>query len=179
MSAVVETLEASIDALTDVDLDGLDDGSLHELTVATQRLRDRLEVAAGRVLARWDTRQVWRNDQSLSPAARLSRETNTSPRTARGRLRRAHAMERVPAVTAAVHAGHVSVDHVDLLARRPAGHPSATPPTSRCSSSTASTLRFADAERVVTYWLHHAAPDDAPPDADSGGRRCRRRSTAP
>ena len=33
------------------------------------------EVAAGRLLARWDARQVWRNDQSLSPAARLASST--------------------------------------------------------------------------------------------------------
>ena len=66
MRSVVHVLEASIDALADVDLDALDDESLHELTVATQRLRDRFEVAAGRLLARWDHRQVWRGDQSLS-----------------------------------------------------------------------------------------------------------------
>jgi len=168
MSAVVAALEASIDALADVDLGGLDDAALHELTIATQRTRDRLEVAAGRLLARWDARQVWRNDQSLSPAARLSRELNTSPRAARSRLRRAHAMERVPAVTAAVGAGRVSTDHVDLLARAAGRAPERYAEDEAMLVEHCSTLRFADAERVVTYWLHHSAPDETPADAGEG-----------
>jgi hypothetical protein len=171
MSAGVETLEAAIDALTDVDLDGLDDGTLHELTVATQRLRDRLDVSAGRLLARWDDRQVWRNDQSLSPAARLSRELNASMRTARSRLRHAHALVRVPAVTAAVGSGRASPDHVALLARAQRRAPDRYADDEAMLLEHCTTLRFADAERVVSYWLHHADPDGAAADAAGDAER--------
>jgi len=171
MSPVVEALQASIDALADIDLVDLDDGSLHELTEATQRLHGRLEVAAGRVLARWDARQVWRNDQSLSPAARLSRDLNTSPRSARSRLRGAHAMEQVPAVTAAVASGALSTDHVALLARAAGRAPQRYADDEAMLVEQCSTLRFADAERVVTYWLHHVDPDRTQRDATASTER--------
>jgi hypothetical protein len=151
MRSVVDALQASIDALADVDLDSLDGESLHELTVATQRMRDRFEVAAGRVLARWDDRQVWRSDQSLSGAARLSRELATSTRTARSRLRRAHAMEQVPAVSDLVDAGGASTDHVELFARAQRRAPERYADDEPMLLEHCSRLCFADAQRVVAH----------------------------
>ena len=170
---MVAALEASIDALAAAGVDELDDESLHELTVATQRLRDRLEVAAGRLLARWDARQVWRNDQSLSAAARLGRELMASPRTARSRLRRAHALAQLPAVSAAIASGRASSDHVELLARAQRRAPERYAGDEGLLLEQCNKLRFADAERVVSYWLHHADPDgceaSAARDAERSG----------
>ena len=77
-------------------------------------------------------------------------------------------MERVPAVTAAVSAGRVSTDHVDLLARAAGRAPGRYADDEAMLIGHCTTLRFADAERVVTYWLHHAAHDDTPADAGEG-----------
>jgi hypothetical protein len=156
--STVSALAAAIDALVAVEVDELDDESLHELTVGTQRLRDRLEVAAGRLLARWDARQVWRNDQSLSPAARLGRELNASPRTAR-------AMQRVPAAATAVGSGRLSADHVELLAGAAGRAPDRYAADEAMLVAHCTTLRFADAERVIRYWVHHVDPDGNGQDA--------------
>jgi hypothetical protein len=90
--SAIATFEETIVSLDAVDLDTLDDDALHSLTIATQRLRDRFELAAGRLLARWDTPGVWRRDQSLSAPARLSREINSSLRSCRTRA--IHVRER-------------------------------------------------------------------------------------
>jgi hypothetical protein len=58
MATVVEQLEHSISALAALDVDTLTDTELHELTVAAQRLRDRLTAAAVPVVARWHARGV-------------------------------------------------------------------------------------------------------------------------
>ena len=143
----------------------MDDDTLHTLTVATQRLQDRLDVAAGRLLARWDTRQVWRNDQSLSPKARLGREIHCADTTAARRLRRARALGRVPGVAAAVAEGGLSMDHVELLARAQSRNPAAypTPDAEAMLVGECIKLRYQPATQVVDYWLLHADPDGTPP----------------
>jgi hypothetical protein len=113
------------------------------------------------VLARWDRRGVWRNDQSLSPAARLSRELNAATRTTRSRLRRAHTFERVAAVTAVIEVGSVSADQVDLLAKAQRTAPERYAADEEMLIEQCATLRFADAERLVAYSLQHVDPDGA------------------
>ena len=164
-SAVVAAFEEAINSLDAVDLDALDDDTLHSLTVATQRLRDRFEVAAGRVLARWDTRGVWRNDQSLSAPARLSREVNSSLRSCRARLRQARRLGDVPGVVEAVGRGELSVEHVELLGRAQRVAPQDYASAEAMLVHQCSLLPFKQAEQVVAYWRLHVDPDGADADA--------------
>jgi hypothetical protein len=164
-SAVVAAFEEAIDSLDAVDVDTLDDAALHSLTVATQRLRDRFEVAADRVLARWDSRGVWRNDQSLSAPARLSRETNSSMRGCRARLRRARRFGDVPAVVDAVTRGELSVEHVELLGRAQRVAPERYATDEAMLVDQCSTLRFPQAAQVVAYWRLHVDPDGTDTEA--------------
>jgi hypothetical protein len=164
-TGVVAAIDEAINSLDAVDVDTLDDAALHSLTVATQRLRDRFEVAAGRVLARWDTRGVWRSDQSLSAPARLSRETNSSMRGCRARLRRARRLGDVPAVVDAVARGELSVEHVELLGRAQRVAPDRYATDEAMLVDQCSTLRFPQAAQVVAYWRLHVDPDGADTDA--------------
>ena len=170
MSSPVEELEAAVTALDGLDLDGLDDlddESLHAVTVGLQRAGERLRLAAGRCLARWDARQVWAADQSRSAAARLSREVNVSMRTARRELRRARRLGDVPATSAAVAEGRLSIDHVDLLARAQHAAPERFAADEEMLVGQCAGLRFTHAEQVVAYWRLHADPDGTKPaDAD-------------
>ena len=59
--------------------------------------------------------------------------------------------------------GRVSTDHIELLASAAGRAPERYAADEAMLVEHCSTLRFADAERVVTYWLHHAAPDGTVP----------------
>ena len=126
----VEQLREAVDALAAIDLDTLDDGGLDELVVALGRQSHRLAAATARLLSCWERRGVWAGDGSRRAASRLARDTATSPGTAKVALRRARALPAMPAVAAAVGAGRLSMDHVDLLAG-PIGAPVTT-----CSCAT-------------------------------------------
>ena len=159
----VEQLEAAVTALDGLDLDGLDDESLHAVTAGLQRAGQRLSLVAGRCLARWDARQVWAADQSRSAAARLSRDVNVSMRPARRELRRARRLGDVPATVEAVAAGRLSIDHVDLLARAQHAAPERFAADEGMLVGQCAGLRFPQAEQVVAYWRLHADPDGTKP----------------
>ena len=99
MSGPVEQLDTAIEAMSTLDPDTLTDPELHDAVVELQRQRARLGVAAARLLARWDQRQVWAGDSSRSGAARLARDTKTSVGSARVELRRARQLLSMPATT--------------------------------------------------------------------------------
>jgi Domain of unknown function (DUF222) len=166
MFAAVDQLNEAVDALLALDPDTLTDAELDAAVVELQRQRNRLGVAAARLVGRWDHRRVWAGDGSRSATTRLARDTNTSMSSARGELRRARQLTSMPATEAAVAAGDLSVDHVDLLARanRPwrdavfADHEPVL--VAECAK-----LRFAQAKRVVDYWCQRADTQAAEHDA--------------
>jgi hypothetical protein len=166
MFGEVEQLDAAIDAALALDIDTLSDPELHDALVDLQRQRARLGVAAARLLARWDGRQVWAGDRSQSAASRLARDTNTSITTARVELRRARKLQSMPATEAAVVEGVLSLDHVDLLGRanqpwRDAVFTDHEPTlVAECAK-----LRFPQAVRLVDYWCQRADATNAEADA--------------
>ena len=109
----------------------------------------------------------------MSAASRLARDTNASMRSARVEVRRARQLPSMPATTAAVAAGELSLDHVDLLGRanQPwrnavfADHEPAL--VAECAK-----LRFAQAVRAVAYWRQRADAEAAEAD----GQRQRERA---
>lgn len=64
---VLERLEHSIGAIAQLDVDSLTDAELHQLTVTTQQLRDRLTAVTVPTVARWDDRAVWATTVPVPP----------------------------------------------------------------------------------------------------------------
>lgn len=157
MSTGVEDLAEVIDSILDVDPLSLSDSQLHELVVTLQRQRHRLAAAAANALAAWDQRMVWVTDGSRSAAARLANETSSSTSSSRVELRRARQLRSMPSTAAALAAGDLSPDHVDLIgkANQPwrdavfASHEESL--VEQCRA-----LRFHDARKVVDYWCQRA-----------------------
>ena len=172
MSGVVDTVSEAIDGLAGVDLDTLTDGELDDELVAMVRLRHRLDAEIARRADRWDRRTIWRGDGSKAPWARLSRTTGVAPGTARGILRRGHAITAMPATAEAWAAGEVGADHVDLLAdaasngRGDLFRRDETVLVDHCRE-----LTWGQAVKAVRYWTFRADAelnrDGTPPPASS------------
>jgi hypothetical protein len=166
MFDVVEQLDKAIDALSTLDPDTLTDTELDQAVIDLQRQRARLGAVAARLLGRWDRRRVWAADQSRSAASRLARDTKTSVGSAKIELRRARQLPSMPATEAAITAGDLSLDYVDLLGRanRPwrnttfADHEATL--VAECAK-----LRFPQAKRMVDYWCQRADAQVAETDA--------------
>jgi len=167
MEAAV-ALTRSVDSLTTVDLDLLDDHELHEAVIALAQQRDRLAAAHARLLARWDGRQVWQNDGSRSAVARLARDTRCFAGTARNELRRARRLSELPSTAAAGLDNTISLDQVDLITRadQPWRHAHLLADEAQlvqwCSELSASA-----SARLVTYWANRIDSEVAH-DSDPG-----------
>ena len=64
-------LREALDGLAAIDVEALADDELHAVVVELGVLSTRLEAQWCRAIARWDTRMVWADNGSRSPAARL------------------------------------------------------------------------------------------------------------
>jgi hypothetical protein len=153
----VGQLEHTIDTLLDVDPAELTDDELHEFVTRLQRQRHRLAAVAATTISAWDARLVWADNGARTAATRLANDTSTAPSTAGTEIRRARQLRTMPATTAALAAGELSTDHVDLLAR--ANQPwrnadFADHETTLVGHCT--TLRFHDARKLVDYWCARA-----------------------
>ena len=100
-----------------VDTSGLDNDELQALVVSVQLQRSRLALAAADVLHEWKQRDVWRADRHLRASVGLSQATRSCERHAGFELRRAKVLQRLPLTRAALAAGRVSMDQVDLFVR--------------------------------------------------------------
>ena len=164
---VVEELRETVDRLADLDVDTLSDPELHDAMVDLQRQRARLGAIASGLLARWDHRGVWAGDRSRSAASRLARETRCSLTSANVELRRARKLQTMPHTAAAVTAGVLSLDHIDLLGRANqqwrdavfAEHEEML--VGECAK-----LRFPQAVMMVDYWCQRADAVAAEQDAE-------------
>jgi len=156
MVKVVEQLRGLLDEVAAIDLDGLSDGELDELTVGLERQRSRLAVIAAGPLARWDARAVWLADRSRNASCRLARDTRCSIRTARHQLVRAHHLVDLPATVAAVVSGALSVDHFDLFAVARSGREAHFARHEATLVQECSKLGFRHAHHVVDYWKYRA-----------------------
>ena len=151
---LVGELRGLVDRLLAADVAGVGSFELDRLMVTVQTERERLAVAAGDVVHRWQRADGWRADGSLTALLALGRDTHTCETSARRELRRGRALQQMPLVRAAVIAGRLSMDHLDLLARY------ATPPrwelfvrderllVDQCAAA----RLFEDASKLVRYW---------------------------
>jgi hypothetical protein len=172
MSKGIDELAEAIDSLLDVDPTDLADDELHELVTTVQRQRHRLAAVAAAATASWDQRMVWADNGARSAAVRLANETSTSTSSAGVDLRRARRLRSMPATAAALAAGDISPDHVDLLSK-------AAQPWRNASFADhegtlveqCKVLRFADARKMIDYWCARA-------DADAAEDRAERQRNA-
>jgi hypothetical protein len=172
MSKGIDELAEAIDSLLDVDPTDLTDDELHELVTSVQRQRHRLAAVAAVATASWDQRMVWADNGARSAAVRLANETSTSTSSAGVDLRRARQLRSMPATAAALAAGVISPDHVDLLSK-------AAQPWRNASFADhedtlveqCTLLRFADARKMIDYWCARA-------DADAAEDRAERQRNA-
>jgi len=147
---------------------GLSDDEVRERLVAATRAVDEAQVALAEWTVEWERRGAWAADGSRNVSASVSIATGCSVTTARERVARGHALERMPHTRAAVGRG-LGLDRVDLLAR------AATPERlvlfardePMLVAQVLAARVFADARRIVDYWcqaaddeLGHGAPAD-------------------
>ena len=167
MSKGLDDLRVAIDSLLDVDPNELTDAELHELVTTVQRLRHRIAAVAGTAISAWDQRMVWADNGAGSAAVRLANDTSTSPSSTGVEVKRARKLRTMPHAAAALAAGELSPDHVDLLAKanQPWRNASFTDHeeflVEQCKS-----LRFRDARKMVDYWCNRADADAAEDQAE-------------
>ncbi len=150
-------LNEAIDSLLAVDVHGLTDSELHDLVTNVQHQRHRLAAVAAAAISVWDRRTLWADNGARSPAARLANETSAGPVSAGVDVRRARQLRSMPATAAALSAGHISPDHVDLLAKANQPWRNASFADHEASLVEQCTvLRFADARKMIQYWCAHA-----------------------
>ena len=95
----------------------LDDDELRAATLLLQRAESSLALVSAGFLAEWESRRCHRGDGSARAAEALSRDAKRDKRAARRELRRARRLVEMPFTRAAVCAGQLGIDHVDLILR--------------------------------------------------------------
>jgi len=160
-------LIAAIDALLAVDADTLDDTEVQTVVVELGRQSSRLEAAYCRIINRWDRRDIWADNGSKSPGARLARETRMRTSDAHRLVHRARALEAMPAATEAYTAGEITGAHVDLVARCNRTWRNTTFVESEAMLvDSCKTPWFDNAVRAIDYWKQLADRDTCDDDAE-------------
>ena len=112
------------------------------------------------MIHRWDNRQVWADNGSKAPGARLARETGMRHPRAKTLVRRARNLPAMPATTQAYTAGELTGDHVDLLAA--CNQPATTTAFADAEDTLVEACRtpwFDNAVRTLAYWRQRVDPD--------------------
>ncbi len=159
---VLAELDAAVGRVLDLDGSLLSDVARGELIVGLQASLERLRVGLAEQAAAWDASRAWLADGSRSAKARLARDTKTAPWTAAVTLRQGRKLASMPLVRAAVVAGRLSMDHLDLLGR--ANQPERAALFARDEAmlvEQCAELRYGQARQVVEYWINHADEEAA------------------
>ena len=156
-SGALAELEAAVDALLAEAPCHESGAHLHADVISLQRIRAKLGVLAAATLSEWDHALVWAEDGSRSAASRLARDTHSSVRCAKQELRRARQLCHLPVTRAAVTAGDLSLEHLDLLGSactRERAELFAEHEATLIDQCTV--LAYAEAVRLVQYWCQRA-----------------------
>lgn len=151
---LVAQIHDLVERLLDLDSSACSDTDRQHYVLAVQRERDRLAVAAADTLAPWEASRAWQVDGTLRASLAMGRESRCDHRVAANELRRARLLAQMPHTRAAVVAGRLSMDHVDLFVRICGGvrfelflEHEAT-----LVEQLAGLPLFDDARRAVQYW---------------------------
>jgi hypothetical protein len=153
---VLDLQQQFIDGLARLETGALSDEELSEAAVGLLRGGRQIAAQVARVTAAYDGRRIWASDGSKTAAARLARETKSSPGEMRKQVRDARRLRLMPKVDAALAAGEIGVEHARLLGRLAASDrkviADAFPGAEDELVGFATTLSFKDFERALKYW---------------------------
>src|SRR6187402_2408194 len=114
--------QMALDELAALDVDSLTDDELDDVIATSLRLAHRCHAAARRVAPRWEQRAVWATGRFRNATGRLARIASISRREAGRVLTQGRQLLEMPAASAALAVGELSVDHLDRLAACTARH---------------------------------------------------------
>jgi hypothetical protein len=167
LSELLDRAAAVLADLRQVDLDGLDGGTLSDAVLAMQRLRGRLESAEARVLSRWDAEGCWRASGARTGAAWLAWRQRVPIQVARQRLRHARSLRTLPALEEAWTTGEIDRSHLTtMLGARTSRTTEAFDADHGRLLDLARHHGFADFKRACDRWELMADPDGAEQGAD-------------
>jgi hypothetical protein len=93
------------------------DDELREALLSITRHDQRTQLAAARILAELERREVCDRDFGMTTATWLAREANLPPNRCRGQVATAKALTHLPVITDAVAQGTISFDHAKVIAQ--------------------------------------------------------------
>lgn len=170
--SVVSALLSALEEFRAEDLGALSKDALASDLDELERASRIVEAELGRRLAEYERRRAFASDGHLSAAAWLAHRQGLSRSAAEGRVRRANALERMPAVARAFGDGELSESAVHVLSTAREAAPEAFARSEPALVEAARSMSFGELRRVVDAWRIAADPDRALEDED---RRFERR----
>jgi Domain of unknown function (DUF222) len=162
--------DGAVDVLSACDVEGLDGMRAADVLVELRRVRAKLAAVEARLVARVDGERPWAVDGYLGTASWLAASDNTSLDEARGDVRLARRLRSMPATTAVLAAGDITLAHARRLATLNAPDTAAAfGEAEEFLVGQARSMRWADFTKACGYWLRHARHDDDP-DPDKTDR---------
>jgi hypothetical protein len=158
VSDLVGRLHGLIDELSSVDHASLSAGERRQVVLALQAEQARLGVVTADALAPWEECGVWREGGTLRAELALGRDAHRDRFRVRHELLRARRLARMPHTRAAVLAGRLSLDHVDLFVQyaTAARFELFLEHEQELVEQCAAQELFDDARRVIQYWAYRA-----------------------
>ena len=152
-----------------VDTHSLTDTELGDALVGLHRVEAVLAAAKARLTDAFDVRKAWSADGSKTAAAWLAHRCHTSREAMQAQARTARRLRAMPRTAAAMRAGEIDNEHVQVLARVAGAArlaiSGAFPDAEEQLVDFAKTLSFEDFIRAVRYWEQVVDPDGIERDA--------------
>lgn len=164
---LAEANQRDLTALTDTEV------TVAVLASEVAKLADAAHV---RAVGRLDVCRAWADDGARSGTAWVAWRCQLSKGRAAGLLKCARRLRNMPGTDAAFAAGRLTTDHVRLLAHAQRADPDGFAEDEARLLDAAGRLLFSAFERVIRYWVHTHAPDDA--EADAAALHAQRRVDA-
>ena len=169
----MSSLRSALEELRAEDLRSLSNEALAGHLDEIERAGRVLEAERGRGVAELERRKVYAADGHLSAAAWLAHRQGLSSSVAEGRVRRARALEAMPAVARAFGEGEVSESAVHVLASAQEVAPEAFARSEPALLEAARTMGIGELRRVTGTWRIAADPLRALGDEDRRHERRR------
>jgi hypothetical protein len=154
----MSSLRSALDELRAEDLGSLSDEALTGHLDEIERAGRILEAERGRGVAELERRKFYAADGHLSAAAWLAHRQGASSSVAEGRVRRARALEAMPAVARAFGEGEVSESAVQVLASAQEVAPEAFALSEPSLLEAARTMGIGELRRMTGTWRIAADP---------------------
>jgi len=160
VGVVCAQVDAAFDALEHIDIDALSNDELHGYVMQLHRFTCRLASLRAEPTAEWVARDIWADDGSRAPWARLQREQAMAEPAAKAEIGRAKKLRLMPATRVAFAEGKLSTHQVDLLAA--ANQTPIAAVFARDESvliAEVAGLHVRDAQKCVDYWIEQACTE--------------------